>query len=537
MSARASSVSGTKFDFAATPSGGPVSGGTVVTIFPAPKSGFVCHFGSALVPVRVSQEGAATCTSPAAADGPEMVQLQVGAASSAPPVARGTVWRYFQNPSIGSLSPNQLAPGDGGEFLVVHGTGFTRMPWAPLCRFGSVTSPGRFISTEAVACPIADAPGLVGRRLAVSVSLNQQDWHDSGFFVDSAGSVDVFGIDPAIVLSDGRSTAKIRGTNLDQLAGHSARLVWAETGRRYRVDIQSSSFNEAVIVVPRIEGRAATLQIESFSHNSNEPVADRARIACVPPVLLNRVEPNHKIAGRPPMVSVSGSYFPPGHRYLCAYRSTDDATTYGQATALSSTVLSCSLPAGGADAGVSGVSIHHASVPGTPLSDELRVYEYEAPSGAEFWPAAMSENGGVAVTVQGIGFSRHVAHRCRFGHSPPVAATWRNDTAIVCAAAPPHAPGSVALAVSFAGEEWINLGKVLYEGAHAAAAVTPAEGTAGTLVQISGGVAHTSSEEHYFFCRFGQIEVPAQLLNPGNLQCAAPAATSARALPRMPSGE
>jgi hypothetical protein len=192
------------------PGGGPTAGGTTVTItgsgfktFENPvvldekgirKYGPLCKFGPSRVPAEIKDDNTVICRSTASLF-EEIVNVEVSLNGidftvSVPPVTFG----YFVHPTILSITPTS-GPFEGGNTVIISGSGFRKVDMIPIAWFLSVDDPvvryevdcGVFNDTSII-CPkmpqmtVMNADGFLSvLEFYVELSLNRIDISFSNF--------------------------------------------------------------------------------------------------------------------------------------------------------------------------------------------------------------------------------------------------------------------------------------------------------------------------------------------------------------------
>jgi len=133
------------------PSGGPLDGGTAVTVIGEGFSVFSdpirtprCKFGTMVVPAKVVEDTSIECRTPASLyagyvdvvvslNEVDFTSAQLGAQYAAP-------FLYFRPPVVERLWP-YTGPNRGGTVINIVGSGFFQLPSPPACRFIGVNDP------------------------------------------------------------------------------------------------------------------------------------------------------------------------------------------------------------------------------------------------------------------------------------------------------------------------------------------------------------------------------------------------------------
>jgi putative cell wall-binding protein len=205
------------------PDGGPVGGGTSVTIS---GSGFTTipgapavDFGSApSTNVTVVAPTELTATSPAGAAGP--VSVTVSDAYGTSPL--GPTFTYVALPTInsGGLSPNS-GPTTGGTTVTIAGTGFSDVPGNPTVDFGTSVAP--IVDVVSSSEITADSPPGTAGPVEVTVSDAGGTSNGEVFTYDTpapgAPTIEAGGISPTSGPATGGTSVTIKGGNLAGTGG------------------------------------------------------------------------------------------------------------------------------------------------------------------------------------------------------------------------------------------------------------------------------------------------------------------------------
>jgi hypothetical protein len=151
------------------PSGGPITGGTGVTVI---GSGFTvfsdplrtpkCKFGSLVVQARADSDDKMFCVTPETLTaGYVSVTVSLNEVDfTSPALGRqySIPFLYYEQPEIKSLMPN-TGPSRGGTRVHIVGKGFLQLPSQPACRFVGINDPtiimdvqGKFLNDTLMEC-------------------------------------------------------------------------------------------------------------------------------------------------------------------------------------------------------------------------------------------------------------------------------------------------------------------------------------------------------------------------------------------------
>jgi alpha-tubulin suppressor-like RCC1 family protein len=175
------------------PLGGPVEGGTFVTvtgsgfaIFYDPLTKPKCKFGASIVEATVASDARVVCRSPKALNA-EIVSIEIAlnaqdfTTTNNPPM----YFKYFDQPKIYRAFPSQ-ATILGGTSIIVGGRGFKQIKMNPICWWKSVNDPNTQIKMEgvvvndtAIKCPSTPSIQLsemeMQKDFVIELSLNTLD--------------------------------------------------------------------------------------------------------------------------------------------------------------------------------------------------------------------------------------------------------------------------------------------------------------------------------------------------------------------------
>ena len=189
-----------------SPTLGPVSGGTVVTVSGvglARWNGFVrCKFGSHIsdVDAAIVATNTIQCRSPPTQhEGTVALTLLFNSLQSdAHPEVDAPTFAYVNLPRVSSIDPPASMP---GMTIVLNGSGFVDTPTLA-CRFNGNMVDATYVSNSSLQCvvpPVFTATGdhETQRWLDVEVSSNAQDWSQSGSRIQILYPTSVTRITPA----------------------------------------------------------------------------------------------------------------------------------------------------------------------------------------------------------------------------------------------------------------------------------------------------------------------------------------------------
>ena len=495
---------------AVTPSLGPASGGTAVTItgdgFDAHDDLF-CTFGDA-EPVVVEQasSSALLCTAPAHSAGE--VELRIssseGAAASSAAIAE---FEYYAPPSVGELSPTH-GPDSGGTLVLVRGTGFVVDSPSAMCRFGgdAVVSAVSVPDSTTVVC---QAPSHKAGEVAVEVTMNNVDFTSDGVrFVYGSAPV-VYSISPYSGPTGGGTVIRVHGENFADGTALACRFGTAGAA-------PAVFESDGVISCVAPEASIASKVTVEVTTNGVDYTTDGVQFLFVAPMSVASISPATGPEHGGTTITLAGSDFAVPEALVCEFGSSDLRVA---AHWISPAAVTCVAPANQP----STVEVR-LSTNGQQFVTAPTPYTFHATAAVlALAPTSGSINGGTLVVVNGVGFVDSSLLRCRFGGAAPVEAVFVSSTSLRCRAPAQTASGSVAVAVAINGVDFTDATAVYeYRSAIRVTSVTPRNGPVGggTRMVVTGSGFEMSGE---MLCQVGDaLPSPAEVLNASALVCVSP---------------
>ena len=192
-----------------SPTSGPTSGGTTVTITGTNFSGAtaVTFGGTAASGFTVNSNTQITATAPAQAAGTIDVRVTTGGGTSATSAA--DQFTYVSAPTVTSVSPT-AGPTAGGTSVVITGT---NLSGATAVTFGATAAPGFTVNsaTQITATAPAGSPGTVDVRVTTTGGTSATGAADQFTYVPAPT---VTSISPTSGPQAGGTTVTLTGTNL-----------------------------------------------------------------------------------------------------------------------------------------------------------------------------------------------------------------------------------------------------------------------------------------------------------------------------------
>jgi LPXTG-motif cell wall-anchored protein len=411
-----------------SPTSGPTSGGTVVTIS---GTGFTpgnfVEFGASLATsVTVLTSTSMLATSPAGTAGTTDVTVTTGVGTSATVVA--DEFTYLPGPTIASVSP-AFGSVTGGTPVTIAGTNFTG---ATSVRFG--TSAAIAVTVVNATTITAHAPaGVTG---IVDVVVTTPNGTTSANVSDRFTYITVptvSSVSPSAGPVAGGNSVTIEGTGFTGTTD-----VHFGTASGTGVTVVSDS--ELTVTVPTGLPGAVDIAVTTAGGTSDADASDQYTFLAVPTLISLSPTAGPSTGGT--TVTITGTGFTPDSTVAFG-RTTVTTVTY-----LSGTDLTVVSPAG---SGIVDVTV--ATAGGTSSTSLLDQFTFIAPPSAaptitRVTPGTGSITGGTVVTITGTGFTG--ATSVTFGGVAAESFTVNSDTSIT-ATAPAGTTGSADVVVTGAG--------------------------------------------------------------------------------------
>ena len=441
-------------------------------------------------------------------------------------------------PSLETVEPSygRLA---GGTTIHLRGRHFVRSPNLR-CVFTSGVDntvsrvPASFISDTSVSCITPRLATLVAmsetdQDVPATVALSFFPRGEGGDVADTASSAFTFVPSPdtlELSPSTGPSTGGTQVTIYGDFARAAARDDASALCRFGDVDVAATTV-AATMMQCAAPAAAPATQLPAavpvlVSTNGVDFTAVTGAFTYQPPVWVSSVAPNsgHELGGT--RVTVVGSGFVSSSALACRFSApaaldgsnSESAPAWQvvQATWVSTTEVRCLSPPSAT--GSSRVGVANNGVDFTDGDGHAALFEFlAAPDLQGVQPAFGPVSGGTVVSVRGANFVHTPTLACRFGATAIVPASFVSASEVACVAPPAQDAGSVAVAVTLNGQEWVtgdttgaDDGALPVSFTHVAvphvSSIVPASGpsTGGTLVTLSVAHAPPSGD---LWCKFG----------------------------------
>ena len=364
---------------ALSPSGGPIAGGTVVTIT---GTGFadgatVSFGGNPATGVTVNSPTSITATSPAGGAGSANVTVTVGAQTS--PGAPGNLFAYGA-PTVATVGPN-AGPIAGGTVVTVTGTGF-----APGVTVDFGTAPASGVTVLSGTTLLATAPAASEGPVDVTVIDPAP-----GTGTSPVSAADTFTYDPVptVVSVSPNGGSASGGTSVTVTGTGFTDDATVDFGSSPGTGVTVHSSTSITVQSPAGTGDVDVLV--STPGGTSVPSVDDLFAYGAPSV--GAVAPNGGAVGGGTVVTIHGDGFAPG-----ATVKFGDAAATG-VTVLSGTLLTASAPSHAAGS----VDVTVATSGGTSSTGVANLFAYGPATVSSVTPDAGPTAGGTVVTVVGHG--------------------------------------------------------------------------------------------------------------------------------------
>ena len=411
----------------ASPSLGPASGGTSVTVRAggAPlRAGTLCVFGEGAAPVPAARVNAtaAECVAPAGTPGPAAVSLVSGGARS---LGSGAEFLFVAHERALALQPSAVAAGAAAA-VTVRGEGFLDVP-SLACFVGRASAAGAWRSSREVECAVPAAPaGLVEVRVANNGALESATPALS--LVRSAERA-VTRVAPSVALAAGGLTVVLHGLNLADAPGPV--LVGPAA-----VPFASVNASAGTLQLPATAPGLYPVRFRAAAARAAVP-EDAPRVRYIEGPAIRALQPTAGPAAGGTRVTVSGSGFPADLPAQCAF----GAAPLAAATFVSSSQLVCTSPALAAGHRATSLPVE-VTYNGVELSTSgLRLHLFVPATVRSIVPSSAVASARQTVTVFGAHFpaAPSGATALRFGLTDPVPLAVVTSSMATCVV--PRIPG------------------------------------------------------------------------------------------------
>ncbi|KAJ1464678.1 hypothetical protein T484DRAFT_3120831, partial [Baffinella frigidus] len=447
-----------------TPSRGPKSGGTAVTIGVAGsfKGGesVLCYFGSSSVWGAVQSDSSSVVCAAHGVKSVGTVKVRLADETGVAGILGEENYEYYSEPVVQRMYPSRGTV-DGGTIVRVYGTGFSEA--GLMCRFGDTVmgeDAAFFASSTEVSCV---SPAGTAGSITVEVSVNGgADFTADGREYLLEAGAKVASVTPSHgIAGEGGQGVTVVGENFEQTGELSCRFGMSGT-------VHAQYVSSSLVVCTAPARGAGTVRV-SVSLNGVDGGSTEGTFAYVQNVLVASVVPSEGAVtgGTSVVLRVSG------------LTATSDGVrcVFGQATAYGVMREDGSVECVSPSSKVAGkVTLKLEGYTGGATFTY-----FEAPTVASLRPSRGSLVGGASVSVTGSNLAGSLV-QCRFGTTVVDGTSVRvvSSTAVVCYSPRMSAAGTVGVEVSVnGGADYTSDGReYLYQAGATVTRMQPSRGLA-----------------------------------------------------------
>jgi len=367
-----------------SPSGGPLAGGTTVTITGTGFTGttavnFGANLGTAIV---VNSDTQVTCKSPAGAAGP--VDVTVTAPGGTSPVNANDKFTYYDVPTVTSITPNAGLTA-GGTTVTIVGTNFGATSVTSV-KFGSIAATTVTVSTPTTLTAVSPAQAAAVVDVTVTTPGGTSATSAADKYTYVAPQPVVLSLSPTSGPMAGGTTVTVTGVGL---TGATAVAFGAVAGTGVHV------LSDTSLTVVSPSHAAGAVDVKVTSAGGTSPVASGDQFTFLTPLpTVTGLSPSGGPATGGTTVTITGTNF-----------ASPATVKFGAVAATNPTVVSDTKMTAVSPAGTGIVDVTVTTTVGTSAVSTADKYSYvAAPAVTAIAPARGSTDGGTAVTVTGSGF-------------------------------------------------------------------------------------------------------------------------------------
>jgi hypothetical protein len=491
-----------------SPSGGPTTGGTQVTIT---GSGFmgasaVSFGGTPATSFTVNSDSQVTATSPAGAAGTVDVTVTTVYGTSTTSPADQFTYNHG-TPTVTLVSPPS-GPVTGGTVVNVSGTNFTS---GAVVRFGGVAVTTVYVISAGslvVVSPAAPAgPATVDVTVTTTSGSSATNANDHFTYVAPVPAVS--GLSPTSGPTAGGATVTVTGSGF---TGASIVDFGSTAVTSFTVN---STGTQLTVTSPTVSPAGGTVDVTVTTPGGISATSANDRFDFVPAPTVTNLSASSGLPTGWTFVTVDGTNFIPNA----------STVKFGNTVSPTYVVLNSGALVAFSPPGTGTVDITVTTAGGTSATSTVDqfTYKYPVPTVSGLRPTTGPAAGGTVVTITGTNFS--TAATVKFGNNTATSVTVNSGTSIT--ATSPSGTGTVDVTVTTAGGTTaVNAtDKFTYVGIPAVTAVSPASGplTGGTLVTITGSNFTSPATVKFGATASGFVSVN----SPTSITALAPASTSA----------
>lgn len=517
------------------PVGGPVQGGTNITVVGGPfQSSFdlTCKFGDSVTSAIYHNSSKISCLSPRPMSTVRIGPTNFSVSANGVDFSEPHSFTYYISPIIRELGPSQ-GVADESTVVIIRGANFNALsPSSVLCEFGTLMSEGAVLSVDKLRC---EAPALPEGKVQVRISLNSGvDWSSpfkDGFAYKEPGSI--FSLSPSSGPWTGGTEVRVLGDHFVQsdtlccrVGDSVAQTIWISENEVYCVTPRQKPGPYAVTVLNDCNSSASALTTTMIFEYYSLPIT-------------SSLSPSSGPSCGGTKIRVGGRHFSPGTDGLfCMF----GGSLRSEATLASdSRHVECYSPPKSHVNQLDAVNVTVGDLSGVYHSEIDLWFSYadehthsegeiDALFGNashitfhEIVPNLGMTSGGTKITVRGIHFEQRHRYQVVFGSDAMVDAKWRSDTEIFCVSPPSPSFGEVRVTIIIDGLSTVATNHTFnYLKPVSLSEVSPSRGPVegGTIVNVFGT---NFIDLPLLSCRFEGITVPAEFISPNSLKCKTPA--------------
>lgn len=441
-----------------SPSSGPLSGGASVTITGTSFTGAtgVTIGGAAATSVTVVSDTSITCTTPAHSAGTASVLVTTPDGTN----AANSLYTYVAAPTVTGISPSS-GPIAGGTSVTITGTNFTGATGVTIG--GTAATSVTVVSSTSITCTTpAHSAGTASILVTTPGGTNT-----ANSLYTYLAAPTVSSISPTSGTVNGGTSVTITGTNF------TSDSVVKFSGTTATITSVTST---SIVCTTPTGGGAGPASVQVTTPGGTNAANSLYTYVLTPPTVAS-VSPSSGTSDGGTTVTITGTNF----------SAVSSVTFRGVAatdvTVLSSTSLTCTIPAVGA-AGSASVLVTTPS--GTNAANNLFTYVPPLPTVSLVSPNSGSTLGGTLVTITGTNLS--TTGGVTIGGVPAANVTVVSDSSVTCIT-PAGSVGSPNVVVTTTGGSSVDAAPFTYGLiAPTVSSISPAQGTTagGTTVTISG---------------------------------------------------
>lgn len=413
-------------------------------------------------------------------------------------------------PTLTSIIPPR-GPVYGGTPITAIGSNFTKSSSSAVCRFGSVTSPAKWVSSTTISCtsPAANSAGNVG--LAVSDNA-----------VQFTGTANFTYEDPLTYISVSPTNGTVLGGTIVTIAAisfvNSSLSMWCQfIGTPNAIVLATFLTSSSVSCRTPSQATPGSVTIKVTDNIGRDFTGLGIVFAYTANPQILTVSPSSAPAnGRSSWANITGVGFAPSSALRCRY---GGAQLSVQTVYVSSTSVRCLSPV--IVSPQSSAMFIEVTLNGVDYtSGQVAYYFTSLPVISSLSLSRGALTGGSLLTIRGSYFTATQDMVCKFGATQFITATVTSSTELVCRTPSVSVPGLVTVEISSNAQDYSAQGfTFMYVATPRVTSTIPDHGKSkgGTVVTVLG-VAFGNVTS----CVFGGIIVSASTINSSSVICTTP---------------